>query len=56
MILAGSVLISALVFFAYPMSPTTRNKRGIDNCEWIQIGRALYDSCIDPADYRGSSA
>jgi uncharacterized LabA/DUF88 family protein len=37
---------------AYPISPTTRNKRGINNCEWIQMDRAMYDSCIDPTDYR----
>lgn len=37
---------------AYPMSPTSHNKRGINNTEWIQIERKFYDSCIDPMDYR----
>lgn len=37
---------------AYPLSPTSRNKRGINSTEWISIDRATYDSCIDPRDYR----
>ena len=37
---------------AYPMSPTTRNKRGIDCTDWIQIDRDTYNACIDPRDYR----
>jgi uncharacterized LabA/DUF88 family protein len=37
---------------AFPTSPTSRNKRGIDKTDWIRIDRATYDSCIDHRDYR----
>lgn len=37
---------------AYPVSPTTRNGRGINNTQWIQIDRKTYDACIDSKDYR----
>jgi len=37
---------------AFPMSPTTRNRRGIDKTDWIFIDRETYDICIDPRDYR----
>ena len=37
---------------AFPFSPTTRNKRGVNNTDWIRIDRATYDACIDPHDYR----
>jgi uncharacterized LabA/DUF88 family protein len=37
---------------AYPISPTTKNRRGINNSQWIQIDRATYDACVDPKDYR----
>ena len=37
---------------AYPFSPTTRNKRGVNKTDWIRIDRATYDPCIDPVDYR----
>ncbi len=37
---------------AFPFSPTTRNKRGINNTDWIRIDRVTYDACIDPHDYR----
>lgn len=37
---------------AYPMSPTVSNRRGINNTQWIHIDRAIYDTCIDPKDYR----
>lgn len=37
---------------AFPLSPTTRNRRGIDKTDWIQIDRATYDACIDRRDYR----
>lgn len=36
----------------YPMSPTRINRRGINGTQWIHIDRAMYDSCIDPKDYR----
>jgi uncharacterized LabA/DUF88 family protein len=37
---------------AYPISPTVRNKRGINGTDWIKIPRTTYDSCCDPKDYR----
>lgn len=37
---------------AFPFSPTTRNRRGIDRTDWITIDRATYDACLDPRDYR----
>lgn len=37
---------------AFPVSPTARNRRGIDKTDWIQIDRATYDACLDPRDYR----
>jgi uncharacterized LabA/DUF88 family protein len=37
---------------AFPVSPTTPKVRGINATDWIRIDRALYDSCIDPTDYR----
>src|SRR5262249_45322758 len=37
---------------AYPVSPTTVNRRGVSGMDWFQLDRAAYDSCIDPRDYR----
>ncbi len=37
---------------AFPVSPTTRNRRGIDKADWIRIDRATYDGCLDRRDYR----
>ena len=37
---------------AYPKSPTTANQRGINSTDWIAIDRTMYDTCIDPKDYR----
>jgi uncharacterized LabA/DUF88 family protein len=37
---------------AFPVSPTCRNTRGITKTDWIKIDRALYETCIDPRDYR----
>jgi len=37
---------------AFSINPTTTNKRGIDSTDWIPFDRALYDSCVDPRDYR----
>ena len=37
---------------AFPFSPTTRNKRGVDRTDWIRIDRATYDACLDLRDYR----
>ncbi|MFQ5846843.1 MAG: NYN domain-containing protein [Candidatus Methylomirabilales bacterium] len=41
---------------AFPSSPTSRNKRGIDKTDWIRIDRATYDSCLDHRDYRPKKA
>jgi uncharacterized LabA/DUF88 family protein len=37
---------------AFPSSPTSRNRRGINKTDWIKIDRATYDSCLDRRDYR----
>ena len=37
---------------AFPTSPTSRNRRGIDKTDWIRIDRATYDACLDRRDYR----
>jgi hypothetical protein len=37
---------------AFPFSPTTRNKRGIEETDWVRIDRATYDACLDRRDYR----
>src|ERR1700730_5510430 len=37
---------------AFPTSPTSRNRRGINHTQWIPIDRTTYDACIDPKDYR----
>lgn len=40
------------VVSAFPSSPASRNKRGINKTDWIRIDRAAYDACIDHRDYR----
>lgn len=37
---------------AFPSSPASRNRRGIDKTDWIRIERAAYDACLDRRDYR----
>jgi hypothetical protein len=37
---------------AHPRSPTSTNRRGIDQTDWIPIDRATYDACLDRRDYR----
>ena len=37
---------------AYPVSPDSLNKRGIDKTDWIFIDQTFYDQAIDPAKYR----
>ncbi len=37
---------------AFPASPTYMNRRGVNNTDWIQIDRAMYDACLDANDYR----
>ena len=37
---------------AFPCSPNSRNRRGINKTDWIRIDRATYDACLDRRDYR----
>ncbi len=37
---------------AFPFSPTSSNRRGINKTDWIRINRTTYDTCLDPRDYR----
>jgi uncharacterized LabA/DUF88 family protein len=37
----------------FPLSPTSRNRRGINGTQWIPVSRPVYDGCLDPNDYRG---
>ena len=37
---------------AFPVSPTTKNSRGINRTDWLKIDRSTYDACLDPTDYR----
>ncbi|HRT56009.1 MAG TPA: NYN domain-containing protein [Candidatus Paceibacterota bacterium] len=37
---------------AFPYSPASQNRRGINGTDWIKIDRATYDACLDPRDYR----
>lgn len=37
---------------AFPVSPTSRNRRGIDRTDWLRIDRATYDACLDQRNYR----
>ena len=40
---------------AFPSSPTTRNRRGIEKTDWIRIDKETYDACLDRRDYRPKS-
>ena len=40
---------------AFPQSPASRNRRGINKTDWIRIDRELYDKCLDRRDYRMKS-
>lgn len=37
---------------AFPLSPTTINRRGINHTDWLPIDRATYDAHLDRRDYR----
>ncbi len=37
---------------AFPSSPASSNRRGIDGTDWFRVDRATYDTCIDTRDYR----
>lgn len=39
---------------AFPVSPRSRSKRGIDKTDWIAIDRTTYDLCLDRRNYRGT--
>lgn len=41
---------------AYPSSPTSTNRRGINKTDWIRLDRATYDLAVDPRDYRPKTA
>ena len=41
---------------AYPNSPTSTNRRGINTTDWIRLDRATYDLPLDPRDYRPKAA
>ena len=36
----------------FPTSPASRNRRGVNNTDWIRLDRAAYDACLDQHDYR----
>lgn len=36
---------------AFPSSPASRNKRGVNKTDWIKIERSTYDKCIDRIQY-----
>ncbi len=40
---------------AFPSSPTSRNRRGVNKTDWIRIERETYDACLDRRDYRSKS-
>jgi len=40
---------------AFPFSPASSNRRGINGTDWLRIDRATYDACLDPRDYRPKS-
>ena len=40
---------------AFPSSPTSRNRRGINKTDWIKIDRTIYEACLDRRDYRTKS-
>lgn len=41
---------------AFPSSPVSRNRRGVNKTDWITIDRATYDAAVDPRDYRPKAA
>ena len=41
---------------AFPSSPTSRNRRGIEKTDWIRIDKSTYDACLDRRDYRPKSS
>jgi hypothetical protein len=37
---------------AFPFSPASPNRRGINGTDWVKIDRATYVACLDTRDYR----
>jgi uncharacterized LabA/DUF88 family protein len=37
---------------AYPSSPASTNRRGINETDWIRLDRATFDLALDPRGYR----
>jgi len=37
---------------AFPDSPASANRRGINGTDWLKIDKGTYDACIDPNNYR----
>ncbi len=37
---------------AFPQSPMSRNRRGVNKTDWVPIDKKTYDACLDPRDYR----
>ena len=42
------------VVSAFPSGPLATNNRGINKTDWFRIDQSLYDTCLDPRDYRPS--
>ena len=40
---------------AFPQSPASCNRRGINKTDWVRIDRKLYDKCLDRRDCRRKS-
>jgi uncharacterized LabA/DUF88 family protein len=37
---------------AFPVGPGSHHRRGIERTDWILIDQAVYESCLDPNEYR----
>lgn len=37
---------------AFPLSDLSTNRRGINHTDWLPIDSKLYNSCVDPNEYR----
>lgn len=37
---------------AYPVGPGTRNRRGVNNTDWVPLDQETYNQCLDERDYR----
>lgn len=41
---------------AFPSGPRATSGRGIDKTDWIRLKQEVYDTCLDPHDYRPADA